>query len=253
MTGTKWTDEELKVLRENYQLMSSTKVSELLPNKSTSSIHSKASRLKLKGRHPKRIYVDLGFFSSPNILNSYWAGLIASDGTVYRSKGRNELRVELGSKDRVYLQSFCDDLSFEGTIKGTKKDCCRATICGIPEILDDLERNFNIVERKTYCLEPPTHLSEELSKAFLVGLIDGDGTIGYYDHGASTLTCNLIMLGTQSVLEWAADVLDIPNEIQDKGTYFRIASYGSHAESILQHLKQIPVPKLARKWDKVPL
>jgi hypothetical protein len=156
MAGRSWSKEELLVLFNHYQSVSVEEISKLLPNRTRSSIHSKASRLGLECgvQCPRHVEVDLDFFEIPDMLNSYWAGFIAADGNVYFGDGnRCEFSVELSKKDEKHLERFSEDLSYKGSIKLGKKDCVKLSVTGAHKIAKDLKSNFGIVPTKNLYTE----------------------------------------------------------------------------------------------------
>ena len=120
-------------------------------------------------------------------ISAYWLGLLMADGHV------SEKRVQFGlkSEDRRLVDAF-------GIFIGAKPSSSRSNGTGSytsisrqePDVVRRLRQRFGINSNKTY--QPPAHLPYEdkaLLRPFLVGLIDGDGTIckqsGGRRHGAN--------------------------------------------------------------------
>lgn len=252
----RWTSQEINALDSFYQISSREQVEELLPGRSWSSIVHKANRRGLKTRDSKISY-KRNFFKVPNLISSYYAGLLAADGNVYYHKD-NGCQVVLGlhEDDGLHVSKFADTLGYTGnlkTYKNGKHNIVRLSLCKAKELARDLEANFNITPNKSLSLQPPK-LAHELSLAYLIGYIDGDGCIGSYKNniGRDTTILTCVIVGTEGIVNWAKALLNLTNKVQDKGNYYRIAFNGKRALEILQHLKQISVPHLKRKWDKVP-
>lgn len=209
------------------------------------------------------------FFKEPNILNCYWAGFIAADGYV-RNKPI-QLGITLSIKDKDHLNKFKEDINYTGPIHDRKikrvykeqeivGEFVNLTICSSQEILFDLFNNFNIVPRKSSVLQPPNLESLNLKLAFIIGLIDGDGTIYVDSNGRLQIS----IVGTYEITSWICNIFNklIPSKNKhiakaklrtDRGS-FNHATYkitGYRAEAIFKILQQIDVPKLNRKWNFV--
>jgi hypothetical protein len=205
-------------------------------------------------------FVNEHYFDTPNITNSYHAGFLAADGCL---KKDNVVSIILSSVDRDQLEQFRTDCEFtgnigEGSYKG-KDGCTRnivsLNICGANQWHKALNENFNITHRKTFTLQPPPLTDVNHVKAFIIGYADGDGSLFYRGDGYLTLGFK----GTSYLLNWIKDFFDINypaicNRVANVNPYNNICQYyisGKRAETILKDLYDIPVPKMARKWNKV--
>ncbi len=204
------------------------------------------------------------FFSEPNILNSYYAGLIASDGCIDDNRTSKALKIELHDLDGCILEKFKKDTEFTGNVnrKNTRGysiiqiGCCQ-------QWFKDLEKNFNITPRKSktkypgkkgQTLMPPRHLSRECALAFIIGLIDGDGGINVYKGNYYALSLNIS--SSEPMVNWVKQILStlvlyfktpLP-KISPCCTIFRFQIIGKRAEHICKHLMRLDVPRMWRKW-----
>jgi len=122
-------------------------------------------------------------------------------------------------------------------------------------MLLDLKHNFNLTERKTLTLLPPYQLPEPLAEAFIIGLIDGDGSIHTFDYSRTTL--RLDVAGTLAVVtwvkawfqKWCGAGVKLPR-IQEHhgGTLYSLRLQARNAERVAGRLLSVDVPKLDRKW-----
>lgn len=205
--------------------------------------------------------LNTAYFSKPTICNSYWAGFIAADGCLTR---QGALRVALSIKDREHLEQLKSDLGFSGPIRdgltttsAGREVACSYLVAWSKNMLSDLRRNFNLTERKTLTLLPPSRLPESLAEAFIVGLIDGDGSIHTFDYGRRP-TLRLDVTGTLPVVSWVGDRFQrwcgaenrLPR-IQEHygGTLYSLRLQGRKAERVADRLLKVDVPKLNRKWS----
>ena len=69
-------------------------------------------------------------------------------------------------------------------------------------MFEGLGNNFNIVPRKSLILRPLNNLTNEFSKNFIRGYVDGDGWII-----KNTNTKRIGILGTKEMLEWIKNIL----------------------------------------------
>src|SRR3990167_2588137 len=183
-----------------------------------------------KTRNRKSIYdYDENFFEIPNILNCYWAGFIAADGCV--SKNNNRITIELDGKDKNHLIQFKNDVKFSGEVRDIKSN---------PK-----------------SLKPPNLKNEELIKAFIIGYIDGDGSIVYPSKCKERKTI-ISIRGTEEVLKWIKNYFDkwaTPmnswanlSGVRWDGKTFIYRINRKRAEKVINILIDLDVPKLKRKW-----
>jgi len=193
-------------------------------------------------------------FEHPNVLNSYWAGFIAADGCVYR----DELIVALNNQDKNHLQQLADDMESNRPLRQARIDLTELRAYS-KKLLSDLNRNFFIGPRKTHILMPPTHLIGDNMLSYIVGYIDGDGSIYKEDDKYLALQ----VTGNESMLSWIKDVFDELDSNTFKGKslaklyYYknkRSCNYrvkGRRAVNVARHLMGLDIPYLLRKWSKV--
>lgn len=203
---------------------------------------------------------DTAYFSEPTIHNSYWAGFIAADGCLTRDGG---LKIALSIRDREHLEKLRSELSFAGPIRNGltttpsgREVMYSCLVVWSKNVLLDLKRNFNLVERKTLTLLPPYRLSEPLAEAFIVGLIDGDGSIHTFNYSRPTLRIDVT--GTLPVVSWVRDRFQrwcgaerrMPQMREHYGgTLHSLRLQGRNAEQVANRLLAVDVPKLYRKWS----
>jgi hypothetical protein len=268
-----WTEEEVIFLKYNFDKLTNSELASHF-GRSVASIKGKLQLLGLLQNRPETIRrranshytVNLHYFDVPNIENSYWAGFIAADGCV--SPEKNTLKITLSCIDEDHLKKFRKDISYSGKIfrseikpaqlRGRSINSGVSSTLGIygcPEILDSLDRNFNIVKAKTYIMIPPNLATMELKSAFIKGYLDGDGSIIFYNQkGKSTLVVNLT--GNKNMLFYIRDFCDevapsvrnmkktaVPVKVS-KGNYFSYTLACKRAEKLLKYLHTVDTPSL---------
>lgn len=204
---------------------------------------------------------NIDFFKTPNLKNCYYAGLIASDGCIEQDNegACNKLSIKIADDDKKVLEIFKHDIQFTGEIKFCKrarpqwKDMARLRITLQKQTENDLAI-FGIVPNKTYCMLPPIHLQDEFALAYIIGLLDGDGSI----YRTTDKYLRIKWTGRKDVLVWIKNIIDkkFPTEKGQVANIFRVKneecfSYcigGNRSNRIYQSLKKIDVPKFERKW-----
>lgn len=209
----------------------------------------------------KRVYkVDDNFFEAPNMLNCYYAGFLAADGCISQSK--RLCSIGLARKDREWVVNFKKDINFEGPVRdyiSKDKFPNSSIVINSPKIVDDLEKNFNIVPSKSLILRHPNITDNRLIDAFICGYIDGDGSIGYCPRGDKQKSLVFAILGTLDMVTWIKKrVSEIVGKeigcISHKKTHSdSVHTYSftdRNARKIFLEYYRLNVPKLERKWSK---
>jgi hypothetical protein len=249
-TNKFWTEEEDAFLVENYNKCD---VNSIFPYRTKSSIRSRANKLGICDSRNK-YSVNESFFESPNILNSYYAGLIASDGHIIKNKiGQKSLNIT--SIDKHILESFINDIKYSGQIyelkkqKKTYKIKYKVTITS-NILCDDLYKNWNITPKKSLTLLPPIFDDRKLIMSYIKGFMDGDGGI-YNRKGLLGVgfTC-----ASLDFIYWIKYNIGTPNKIQLKGGKRKNKCYslfivGEKSKIILNEIYSLDTPYLFRKKE----
>jgi hypothetical protein len=255
-----WTEEETKILLDNYGKIKLSQLCDLLSGRTKRGISWQARKHKLYANRTitNRIPCNDNYFSAPNLENSYWAGLIAADGCIL--KNRNS--VTLNQADVEVIKKFlhCTKSLVRPTCRKNRNNTCYACTLTSPQIIHDLKENFSIGRRKTYHLLPPENLSYENSLSFITGLLDGDGHISIVTtkpYKKIVRDIRFGILGTLEIVNWIKDILDntlhICRRTDCRIPLYRIGTSCHKAERILYRLYDLPLEhlRLSRKWNKV--
>lgn len=267
-----WTQEEISILKNKYGKITAKQIITFLPRRTSVAIDLKAREIGLKANPSltRRITnLDLDFFSTPNPLNSYWAGFIAADGNI--KKGKNLVRIKLGEKDKGHLHQLVEDCKYSGKVKEAVKNKTsfapykKAFVLEIhsKQWVIDLYKNYNITPAKSKTLMPPNNLNHENTIAFICGIIDGDGCIyktkGW--RGSTTISCHVV--GTRHLLEWISGTINIVSPshkkyhhhcskvILNKNGFYTYCFSGGRLETFFSIVKNMNLPLLQRKWSKL--
>ena len=262
-----WTSEQEDILRVNYPTMNFEELIALFGDRDRLCIANKAKRMGLhkSGTKHLRNKINSHFFSEPNLLNSYWAGFIMADGCVLYNRP-NMLQIMLSSKDVCHLEQFKEDLSWSGSVITKKKKnknnyievCCVNIID--EDITNDLKNNFNVTPRKTYICEPPNLTDEVLILSFIIGYIDGDGSI--FLEGINRYP-KLAITGTNQLISWMKVYIDkyFPSKdgYRNANLYdckasehcFTLTISNQRVVKFYEYMLTLNLPVLQRKWSVV--
>lgn len=198
------------------------------------------------------------FFTTPNKINSYWAGFIAADGNI--SKKGNTLTLNLSAKDKQHLQKFNSLVSADYHIREfqVEKECglCDYVAFSLSsqDWKCDLRQNWGINPNKTHTITFPVGLSIENAKAFICGYIDGDGCI-YVDRKRKN-KIQLSICGTLEMLQGMKRFFEVEGGIKFYGeqiyatkSIHTLMACGRTAIKILDFLYDNRFPLMERKWN----
>lgn len=135
---------------------------------------------------------NLNILNEDSLSSYYWAGFIAADGCVRKRKSKILLKIKLSQKDLKHLKKYKCYINSTNKINksvivshkignriiGSSKVCSLES--GDTEALKVFIKKFDLKPNKTY--NPPkfkfySKLKKQYLLAFLIGMIDGDGTI----------------------------------------------------------------------------
>ena len=212
-------------------------------------------------------FFNRAYFTTPNINNCYWAGLIAADGCLTKSNKTYALALSHSIKDKIILKAFQKAINFTGNISETTNHSgfsnnstfSRISLNNIDnDIFKDLNKYWNITPRKTFTLKPPAdYITDDLALAYIIGYTDGDGCCNYHKNRNNCYFA-VKLLGTRAVMLWINEKLtnEVPpinNRVVNVNKYnntFSLEYHGQRAELIHKRLRSIPLDfRLPRKWN----
>jgi len=262
--GKKWTNEEDIILIENYNKIDIKSLEELLPHRTYYSIVKRAQVIGCndKGNYSHKKYsVNNNFFKDINQENSYWAGFIGADGTIYGDT--NVVAIKLQARDVEILEELKLVTNFTGNIKVYERytigpdirKTCSINICGVPNWIKDLNNNFNVIPNKSLILQPP-NLNKECSLAYIKGYIDGNGSISL----SKTNNPKISISTSEQVSNWIEIFTQVNygfnfNIYQRQTTQvynlFRLDKSGKPIVKFLKDVNDSHTFGLNRKWQKL--
>jgi hypothetical protein len=180
-----------------------------------------------------------------NLTDYYWAGFIAADGYITKSK---RISVCLSVKDLKHLKKLKIQFHVKNKIY-ISKTTTNTSLTFTDKILAEFLEKLNIVNKKSLTLKYPKGLKKSQELAYIIGYIDGDGTIGYNGR-----YLRLRILGTPNVLFWMSKILGIKHKpiIHCKSKIHIVSLYDNKKlEQLYQFSKRYNLPILNRKWNKL--
>lgn len=145
---------------------------------------------------------------------AYWIGYIAADGCLYDRQGHQSLlSLSVEQTDEELLLNFKEFLHSEKPIK-TVKDARRNTYMSSLQITsnkigDDL-KNIGIIPQKTWAIDLNavlSHIPNKYFSAFLLGYMDGDGSITRVNTSNTISKCRIAIVGPTSSMQVIAKKL----------------------------------------------
>lgn len=184
----RWTEEEVKYLKENYESIPRAEIAQYL-GRTLNSVQIKARKLGMKKLSP--YYYNKQYFYDINTPEkAYWLGFMAADGSVnYRPHKRNyETCIKLKSTDINHLRKF--NKALEGNVNATiskprvayfdDQEPVETVSCQIrfysKEFAEGLMKN-GVITNKTYEGITIPKLNDDLMWMYILGFYDGDGFI----------------------------------------------------------------------------
>lgn len=267
-----WTHEEDSLLRSLVEQKTSTKnMPSHFPKRTLRGIETRVYTLGLKSGTPRTIHSkDELFWDTPNPINCYYAGMVAADGSLNSEK--HTFAWTAATADEEHLIKFAATVKYTGKISHvSKKSPSSDTICyhsalrisAAKRWLEDLKRNFDLFQNKTYRLRPPPLGNDYLMSCYLVGLLDGDGSLSF----SRELKTVHIAYGSASkdIVQWVREFVDQRFQFAVKkkppaivktllnGRYYHTSIYGLKAVKFIELMKTLPVPRYSRKWENPEL
>ena len=140
--------------------------------------------------------INSSYFSSIDTDDkAYWLGFIYADG--YIDEKAYKLRIELQASDKDHLIKFVKALGGDVSIVRYRKsrDTYRITIAD-KRLIQDLI-SCGVRQAKSLTLTYPTNLQQNLTKSFIRGYFDGDGSV----YGIGKKGVGMSIISTQEVCE----------------------------------------------------
>jgi hypothetical protein len=255
----KWNKEDLEKLNENYGLKTKSELLNLFPNRSYDAIKLMAAKLGLKKEINELISGNLNKLLEETPEAYYWIGFIMADGTINHKN--NRLKVSLSVRDESHLIKLMTFLEIDAS-KKKNYNVGKMVEFSIMDnfILPKIIEKFDFKQSKTY--NPPnlSYLTknDDLFLSFLIGFIDGDGTIKKKKNVEEySLAIKLHSSWYDNLSFFQKQISKITDSKRVCLYKYKYAIYIINDFKILKLLKtkinKLCLPILQRKWDKINL
>lgn len=264
-----WTKEEDEKITELVNKATPLKEIAKMMNRSYASCAGRSSLLGLYNEYTgsSKHSVNELFWDTPNELNCYYAGVLAADGCIQLNNKRFEysgvLSWETHVSDKILLDSFRENTGYTGEVQTfTRKRGFLHSGLRIysPVWNKDLIEKFNIVPNKTFRTYPPNDISESLLFCWLIGYIDGDGTI-FLNKNKNQFIIR-VTSSSEKLVFWIYDFLkerfsqqlrnkpiSVPRKLKHANCW-EVSICGIRAFCLYAYLRKYNLPKLKRKWEQ---
>lgn len=216
--------------------------------------------------------INENYFDGKNLQSFYWAGFLFADATLYPKT--NRIAFELSKKDISVVEALKEDLSFGGPIitrkrlikwidgKYINKVYTTSSINFTGKKIYNSLANYGVTGNKSQIFIPSHVLNLnhkefniEYAKAFLIGLISGDGSIS--QHSDTEKLLEITQYGNYSVCNWAKNLMEFLifpelSEAQihpNRKNLFKYTMTSKRAITLFKILNKVNIKKLKRKWN----
>lgn len=268
-----WTEDERILLKKmvNEQQLSFKKMAKKFKNRGRNSIASQVYKLGLDYKCRDGKYeLNNHFWKGETPITAYFAGFSTADASL--ATGSKSFLLSLNSKDKNLLEAFRKLCGFTGEIrqywrKNKKKDgllpVSTLAVSNASLWYGDLEEKWGIIPNKTFRGHPPIIDNWYLKLCWLIGVIDGDGCISKSDN-KTNMSIGFVSSNKETI-DYVKKIIDesfpeIPqigrkralmSEVRKSKKYncYHYVVENIRAYIIFDYLRQIPLPKLSRKWN----
>lgn len=206
-------------------------------------------------RHYQIQYNRNAFQNVETEEDAYWLGFLLADG--YINEDRWLLQLKLAEKDIEHLRKFLKYLNYSDIDNNIKTDIggayTRDNKCSVvkvngEQIVKNLQQ-YNLFQKKSGREIPYKCKTTDLEKAYIRGIIDGDGFLRTTQNGFG-------IVGSYEVLKYIKDfiqknICDVStNSIMSHDTIYKIEIHGiNKVSTILQYFYKDAHIYLDRKYS----
>lgn len=160
---------------------------------------------------------------------AYWLGFIAADGCI--NSKYPTLSINISQKDLTLIEKFALDIEFNNKIfkstslikeTGNYRHMC-AINCTSKKLVSDLAK-YGLGPQKTFTLQAPINIPDDMIRHWIRGYIDGDGCFTWNKKGNRL---SIKVLGTESVLKYIHHHLKLTCNVTNYGKIKNLSTGGN--------------------------
>ena len=137
-----------------------------------------SSRKDIPGRKKKYPFLENYFENIDCPEKAYWLGFLSADG--YIDESRNIIQISLQERDKRHLEKFKQYLDCDKPLQYKKSNQSYSIILYSKKMVEDLKK-LEVYNCKSFsCKVPEEKIPSDLQKYWILGYLDGDGTISIY-------------------------------------------------------------------------
>lgn len=176
----------------------------------------------------RRKDIDDDCFSEINERSAYWAGFLAADGCLSRSRS---VSLALAPVDTGHVEKYASFLKSDHKIRITKKSAF--ITFNSEKITEDLKK-FGLTPRKSRTYDPPESIRGNID--FWRGMIDGDGCIWFNKRGYP----HIELCGSEACMEafraFAANINGSETKVRKSKSIFKVVFANKKAVALISAL-----------------
>ena len=175
----------------------------------------------MKNKQRKYEYDETFFENIDSSSKAYWLGFIVADGYIMNNRKKDNksqatgLRIRLSEKDKEHLEKFNDDMKSNVPIIIVKNYGVYANQNNLVELCfysKDIVESLNslgVTSGNKSCNEKFINFeSKSLTKNFILGLFDGDGSITVTDKSLEWSICSSLTM-VEGIIHFLENELNI--------------------------------------------
>lgn len=176
----------------------------------------------------RRKSIDDDCFSEINEGSAYWAGFLAADGCLSRSRF---VSLALAPVDTDHIKKYASFLKSDHKVRETPKSTWLTF--NSEKIMQDL-KNFGLTARKSLTYDPPESIRDNAD--FWRGMIDGDGCIWFNKRGYPYIELCGSEACMEAFREFASKINGSKAKVLKSKSIFKISFANKNAEKIISTL-----------------
>lgn len=195
---------------------------------------------------------------------AYFLGLMITDGNIfcnYKSANHQaNINLTLQEQDKYILEIFKQELQCNKLITSDGRGCCQLAI--MSNKLKEGLAKYNLGPKKTFTTSFPFNINKNMYRHVLRGIIDGDGSIGFYSrpgrksHNKYITLCSANKNFLEEIQKLIYEELQIiPGAIRQEKENLWTIKYGNKEalEKLIHYLYDDAEIFLTRKKEKCDL